>query len=165
MRTLITSFLFALSIASCNGQTNQAVKDQQDAYKALEDMTKKGLKPTTEGGYTMTAFIDGKPWTATGMYPIAMTSRIIGIYKDGQISFPVPNMTAGTKRTFSDHYAVDFSPVGSPDFWGGRAGEIEITKVADGWAEGKFFFTATKRGSDKKIEVTHAFFRVAVKNK
>ncbi len=46
--------------------------------------------------------------------------------------------------------------------WGGRTGEMEITKVKDDWAEGTFYFTATASGTNKKIEVTEGFFRIKI---
>ena len=164
MRTLIAFFMVIITITSCNGQSNKTVKDQQDAYKVLEDMKAKGLNPTTDGGWTMTATIDGKPWKASGIYTLSLSERITALYKDSKISLPVPNFEVGSRINFKNS-AVDFSPVGNPDFWGGHSGEMEVTKVENGWAEGKFFFTATIRSSDKKMEITNGFFRVPVKNK
>lgn len=165
MRTLILLFAAALLAGSCHGQSSKAVKDQQDAYKVLEDMKAKGLNPTTEGGWTMTADIDGKPWKATGIYNLAMSDRITAIYKDSKISLPVPALEVGYKSKFGDGNAVDFSPVGDANFWGGRSGEMLVTKVGGGWLEGTFFFTAKLRGTDKKMEVTNGFFRVSSKTR
>lgn len=158
--------LFAMfTITVCKGQSNKALKDQQDVYKSLEDMKAKGLYPSTEGGWTMTALIDGKPWKATGVYSPALSSRITGVYKESKISMPDPaRLTAGLKINFGEHNVVDFSPVDNPDFWGSRSGQMEITKVTGDWAEGKFSFTATMRGSNQKIEVTNGFFRISSKN-
>src|ERR1700754_1675996 len=164
MRPLIVPLAAALTITSCNGQSNKAVKDQQAAYKVLEDMKANGLNPTTDGGWTMTATIDGTPWKASSIYNLELSARITALYKDSKISLPVPNFKVGDKTNFQNS-AVDFSPVGNPDFWGGHSGGMEVTKVENGWAEGKFFFTATMRNSSKKIEVTNGFFRVPVKNK
>ena len=51
----------AACITSCNGQSG-AIDDQKKVYKALGEMVARGMVPTTEGGSTMTAAIDGKPW-------------------------------------------------------------------------------------------------------
>lgn len=37
---------------------------------------------------------------------------------------------------------------------------MELTKVDDNMAEGKFYFTATGFQSDKTVEVTDGFFRI-----
>ena len=156
----------ALAITACNGQSG-AVKDQQAANKALEEMKAKGMIPTTDGGWTLTATVDGKPWKAQALYSPIDAGRIVGFDRDGKISLPYPStsLVVGYKSTFGEHNAVDFSPVGAPDFWSAHTGEMEITKVSDGWIEGKFYFTATLRGTDKKSEVANGFFRVAKKGR
>lgn len=162
MRTLIALIIVFTTINSCSGQSG-AVKDQQAAFKELEAMKAKGLVPTSEGGASMTCQIDGKPWKASSVYPINFSERINGNFKETYISFPVPDLRAGGKHKFSDHFVVDFNPENDLDFWGGRICEIEITKVADGWVEGKFFFTATVLETNKKMEITDGYFRVPLK--
>jgi len=46
--------------------------------------------------------------------------------------------------------------------WGGRKGEMEITKVDDKWVEGEFYFTAIASETDKTMEVTEGFFRISI---
>jgi predicted small secreted protein len=165
MRTLLTLLITALVISSCNGQSG-AVKDQQGAYKVLEDMKKKGLQPASDGGWTMTCLIDGKPWRADGLYPPAMTSRIQGVNGDSYLSFDDPgSYHVGQKQDLSTHAAEFNPPNAGNELWGGHSGEMEITKVANGWVEGKFHLTATVRNTNKKMEVTDGFFRFAVKTR
>jgi hypothetical protein len=38
--------------------------------------------------------------------------------------------------------------------------QMEITKVDNNWAEGKFYFTGSR--SDKTVEVTDGFFRISL---
>jgi hypothetical protein len=45
---------------------------------------------------------------------------------------------------------------------GGRKGEMEITKVDDNWAEGKFSFTGSASSTTKTVEVTDGFFRISM---
>jgi hypothetical protein len=39
---------------------------------------------------------------------------------------------------------------------------MEITKVADNWAEGSFNFTAVCSSSDKTVKITDGFFRIQI---
>ena len=162
MKTLIAILIASAMISSCNGQSSKAIKDQQDAYKVLDDAEKKATNATSEGGWTMTCLIDGQSWKASGIMTPSQTGRIVGKYKDGKISLPLPPYEVGHKTNF-ENSAVDFSPVGAPDFWGGHSGEMEVTRVQGGWAEGKFHFTAKLMKSDKKIEVTDGFYRIKIK--
>ena len=47
--------------------------------------------------------------------------------------------------------------------WTASKGEMELTKVDDNLAEGKFYFTAKGFQSYKTIEVTDGFFRILFK--
>jgi hypothetical protein len=167
MRTLFTLLIAIFAITIGNGQSGNAVKDQQAANKALEEMKAKGMIPTTEGGWTLTATVDGKPWKAQALYSPNDAGRIVGFDRDGKISLPYPgaSLEVGYKSTFGEDNAVDFSPIGASDFWSAHTGQMEITKVSGGWIEGKFFFTAALRGTNKKSEVTNGFFRISTKNR
>ena len=162
MKQLITLLLAIMIISSCHGQSG-AVKDQQSAYKVLEDLKKKNMQPATDEGWTMTCLIDGKPWKATALYMPTAMGRIGGENGTSHVSLYDPgNYQVGYKKDFATS-AVEFDPPGSKDIWGGHAGEMEITKVANGWVEGKFHFTATGMTTHGKIEVTNGFFRFATK--
>ena len=164
MRTLIIALAIALTAISCNGQSG-AVKDQQSAYKKLDEMKKKGTYPTTSDGWTMTCLVDGQAWKATEIFDPAGYGRIVGNYKESKIGLPDPEQYEVGKKTDFSRSAVDFDPLGSTGFWGGHSGEMEITKVGPEWVEGKFHFTAKLMNSSKTMEITNGFFRIPLKNK
>jgi hypothetical protein len=162
MKTLFALLIASLVLTSCNGQSS-AVKDQQGAYKVLADMKKKGAIPASDNGYTMTCLIDGKPWKANVLYPTAMVSRILGENGESRISLDDPgNYEVGYKMDISTHAAEFNPPNAGNELWGGHSGEVEITKAGNGWVEGKFHFTATVMNTNKKMEITNGFFRVAL---
>jgi len=164
MKSLFALLIATFVLTSCNGQSG-AVKDQQSAYKKLDEMKKKGTFPTTSDGWTMTCLVDGQPWKATEIVDPPGYGRIVGNYKESKISLPDPERyEVGDKTDFS-RSAVDFDPLGSTGFWGGHSGEMEITKVGSEWVEGKFHFTAKLMNSSKTMEITNGFFRIPLKNK
>jgi hypothetical protein len=110
----------------------------------------------------MTAKIGGKDWSASSIISPEAAGRIVGD-EDGQsISLPYDrrNMVPGDKTTFSHDNAVDLITNDDVGLWGGYKGEMEITKVDENWAEGKFFFTGSSDA--KTIEVTEGFFRISM---
>ena len=151
------SLLIAAALASCSNATEQA-KQVQSAIK--KDMP--GAVPTTATGYMMNAKLDGKDWSATSMMPPDVAGRIIGYNNGEYIGLPYDSrrLVVGTKGVFGEDNAVDLATNDEESIWGGRKGEMEITKVGDGWAEGKFFFTAASSRSGKTVEVTKGFFRI-----
>jgi hypothetical protein len=159
MRTLLIALAASIVISSCNGQSG-AVKDQAGVYKQLDDMKAKFTYPSTADGWTMTCLINGQPFKASSIIDPPDAGRITGQYKDGKIALPISSICEVGQKTDFSNSAVDFSPVGSPDFWGGHSGEMEITKVGNGWVEGKFHFTAKLMNSDKTMEITSGFFRI-----
>ena len=68
----------------------------------------------------------------------------------------------GKKIVFGENEAVDLATSDDIGLWGGRKGEMEITKVDGDWAEGKFYFTGSSSRSKKTIEVTDGFFRISL---
>lgn len=66
------------------------------------------------------------------------------------------------KIAFGEDNAVDLSTNDHEGMWGGRKGEMEITKVDNNWAEGKFYFTASSSSANNTIEVTDGFFRIPI---
>ncbi|MEO6128554.1 MAG: hypothetical protein ABIP30_09435 [Ferruginibacter sp.] len=125
---------------------------------------KPGNMQATEGGWMMTAKLNGKDWKASSLMPPAAASRIIGYYQDEYIGLPYNKqyLVAGKKIALGEDEAVDISFTGI-----GLAitknGEMEITKMNENWAEGKFHFTATISGTDKLVEVTEGSFRIKIK--
>ena len=167
MNKLITLAFATLALAACNGQSN-TLNDQQKVYKALDEMVARGMVATTEGGYTMTATLNGKPWKAQAIFPPAMSGQILGRYEESTIALPYwDQYKAGSKNNFSSPgRGVSFVAPGSDDLWSANVGEMEITKVTPDWMEGRFYFTATsKDDANKKIEVTNGFFRISTKKR
>lgn len=115
----------------------------------------------------MNAKLDGKYWSATSMMPPDVAGRIIGYNNGEYIGLPYDSrrLAVGKKDVFGEDNAVDLATNGKESIWGGRKGEMEITKVSNGWAEGKFFFTAVGSRSGKTMEVTEGFFRIPIANR
>jgi len=151
------SLLMAAVLASCGGNGTEQAKQTQSAIKSSVP----GAVPTTATGYMMNAKLDGKYWSATSMMPPDAAGRIIGYNNGEYIGLPYNSrrLEVGKKEVFGEDNAVDLATNDKESIWGGRKGEMEITKVGDGWAEGKFFFTAVSR-SGKTMEVTEGFFRI-----
>lgn len=155
-------------LSSCgNSSQNKEVNDAKETASVLKQMQPGGI-PATAGGWTMTAKIGGKDWSANSLMPLEATGRIIGDNNGVSISLPYDRreMTLGYKNKFSNHNAVDIFTNDEVAIWGGYAGEMEITKVDGDWVEGKFAVTgSTSSSSDKKLEVTDGFFRISIAGK
>ena len=148
---------------SCGSSTqNKAIEDQKLAQKIIE-ASEPGRIPAKEGGWTMTAKIDGKEWSASSFFQIDFQDRIHGFYKEESISLPYDKrqMKAGGKIIFGDDHVALLFP-NDDAIWDGRKGEMEITKVENDWAEGRFFFTAITSTTAKTKEVTDGFFRISL---
>ena len=164
MKKIIIILFGAAFIVSCNSKkNNSAVSDAKEVQKQLTEM-RPGSIPTTDGGWTMTAKINGKPWKATSMYDPESAGRIVGDNNGEGFGLPFDrrDMVVGNKTTFSHDNAVDLSTFEGEnmEFWGGYKGEMEITKVDAKSAEGRFVVTGTMTDSDKKVEITDGFFRI-----
>lgn len=163
------SFLFialCFTLFSCNNTQNDAVKQAQSIEEAVKQNTP-GSIPTTNEGYTMTAKIDGKEWKATGIIPPDKVGLIFGENNGESISLPYydrRSFLAVPKKKFTDGgSSTDLRLNDDIAIYSGTKGEMEITKVDDNMAEGKFYFTATGLFSDKTKEVTDGFFRIVWK--
>lgn len=154
------SILFIAAILSSCGNSDQAKAVEQ--AKQIQSAIQPGTTATTADGYMMTAKLDGKEWNAASMMPPDAASRIIGYSGEEYIGLPYDKryLSEGYKITFTENQAADLSTNDDPGMYGGRKGEMEITKVGDNWVEGKFYFTGTTHSSDKKVEVTDGFFRI-----
>lgn len=166
MKQTLLIFIIAGMLYSCgNSEQNKTVSDAKNLQKELSSMQPGGI-PTTEGGWTMKAKIDGKEWVASSIISPEAAGRIAGEGNDKSISLPYNrrSMVVGNKTEFSHDNAVDLFTNDDVGLWGGYSGEMEITKVDDKWAEGKFFLTGSS--DSKTIEVTDGFFRISIlKNK
>jgi hypothetical protein len=145
-------------------------KQQQDAEKLMEQIqtTVKANSPgtiaTSENGYYMKAKIDGKEWIASAMFPVdnSDSRRIQGENNGEMIGFYcwMRGLEPGKKIEFSEDHAADLYTNDDVGIWGGRKGEITITKIDDQVLEGQFHFTASTSRSTKTLEVTDGIFRV-----
>jgi hypothetical protein len=149
-------------VSSCNSQ--QTARQQAIAEKNAIEAARPGTIPSKSGGWTMSAKIDGKDFTASSLMPPAAAGRIIGYYKSAYIGLPYDRryLVVGKKISFGESNAVDLSVPDDDNFYAGRAGEMEITRVSSDWIEGVFHFTATSHGSSKTFNITDGFFRIAV---
>jgi len=164
MKKIILLFSITTMLFSCgSSDQTKTVNDVKQAQTVIEAM-QSGHIPAKEGGWTMTAKMNGKEWVASSFMSPEVADRIIGYYKEESISFPYDrsDMAVGKKIKFGETHAVDLFTNDDVAIWGGRKGEMEITKVDNGWVEGKFFFTATAGSTDKTIEVTDGFFRISI---
>jgi hypothetical protein len=165
-QTIITSAISLLIIAmlpSC-GQSDQskAVEHSKQVQAAIKE-NRPGTVATINGGYAMKAKLDGKDWEAASMMPPDEAGRIIGYHNGDYIGLPYDrgDLVVGRKIALGEDNAVDIS-LNNGCLWEGTKGEMEITKLDDKLAEGKFFFTTRCIGSGKTLEVTDGFFRIAL---
>jgi hypothetical protein len=163
-KTLIPLILVAVFSSCGNNEQDKVVSDAKEVQAAITEM-RPGTIPTSDGGWSMKAKINGKEWVATSIMSPEAAGRIIGYYNDEYISLPYDRreMVVGYKNTFSENNAVDIFTSDEVGLWGGRKGEMEITKVDENWAEGKFFVTGTSSGTDKTVEITEGTFRISMK--
>lgn len=152
--------------SSCGSGQSGALEKAEQVQAAITEI-RPGTIPAKEGGWSMKAKINGKNWMATSIMPPEAAGRIVGYYKDEYIGLPYNSrdMVVGKKITFSEDDAADLATNDDVGLWGGRKGEMEITKVDQNWAEGKFFFTGSTTSSAKTIEVTEGFFRISFTKK
>jgi len=166
MKQTFLIVIVATMLSSCgNSEQDKAINDAKQVASELKKM-KPGEISTAEGGWTMTAKMNGKEWKAISIFPPDQAGRIVG--NDGSertIGLPYDRrkMVVGKKEVFSHDNAVDLMlPEDEGSILGGYKGEMEITKADDNWAEGKFYFTGSSESSDKVVEVTDGFFRISL---
>ncbi len=151
-------------LTSCgNNEQTQAMEDGKKMVSALKEMQPGGIA-TSADGWTMTAKFNGKPWSANSLMSPEVAGRIVGENNGESISLPYDRrgMVVGKKTKFSQNNAVDLMTNDEVALWGGYAGEMEITKVDAGWAEGKFYVTGSSDSPTKQMEVTDGFFRISL---
>lgn len=170
MKQTIFKLSFSLIIttlfSSCGNSQSGAVEKAKQVQSAIKE-NRPGTISTKENGWTMKAKINGKDWVAASMMPLEAAGRIIGYYDKEYIGLPYDNrdLVVGKKIIFSEDDATDLATNDDVGLWGGRKGEMEITKVDDNWAEGKFYFTGSTSRSNKTVEVTDGFFRISLAKK
>ena len=158
--------ILMISFCSCGSGESKAVQDAKKTQDVLKEM-EPGGNATSNNGWQMTAKLNGKDWAASYLLSPGATDRIMGKNSEGSISLPYDRryLVAGKKIKISHENAVDLTTDDEVALWGGYEGEMEITKVDNNWAEGRFFFTATANNTEKKVEVTDGFFRISLGNK
>lgn len=165
MKNNILILLSTAILLSCgSNKTDKTVTDAKGLEKEIKAMQPGGI-PTTQGGWTMTAKINGKEWSANSIISPDAAGRIAGDNGTIAISLPYDRryILVGEKTTFSNNNAVDLIlPSDDGGILGGYSGEMEITKVNNEWAEGIFHFTASDTGTIKEKEVTDGFFRISM---
>ncbi len=159
--TILAAFTFMTM--SCSNSSSQAPKKAKELQTAIKDMMP-GSIATSADGYTMKAKINGKQWTADSMMPAVAAGRIVGYHNGEYIGLPfdIRDMVVGNKITFGEDNATDLMTNDVVGMWGGRKGEMEITKVDDKYAEGTFYFTGSTSSTNKTMDVTEGFFRVPI---
>lgn len=163
MKSLLILMTWAFIITSCNSNQSKA----KNLTNQIQSITKNsaGTVLTSETGYSMSAKINGKEWTANAMYPTNTddSKRIMAENNGVSIGFTLgidwQNMAPGNERKFTGNNVADVSTNDEVGTWDGNKGEVIITKVENGWAEGTFHFTATSFNSDKTLQVTDGKFR------
>jgi hypothetical protein len=164
MKLSFLSLALLLIISACNGQSG-AREEALKVKKAIDDAPRPGTMPTTTGGWTMTAKVDGKAWTAGSIMPPAAAGRIIGYFgKTNYIGLPAFEKRyakVGGKKDFSKEQGVDMLREGDGgSVYQNSTGSIEITKMNGDWVEGTFHFILSTTDGSKKVTVTDGFFRV-----
>ncbi|MCE7065100.1 hypothetical protein [Dyadobacter sp. CY326] len=145
-----------LTMSACNGQSS-AYEEAKKTEAAIKDAPRPGTVKTTSGGWTMTAKVNGKQWTATSIMPPAAAGTIVG-YVGGEsylmmYSFEKRSAKVGRQAKLGDGYSVDYWINDGP-VYSKYKGIMEITAINGDWVEGKFQFTAPG------LTVTDGFYRV-----
>jgi hypothetical protein len=162
-RSISVSVLMVAALLSACGKSEQgtALEQAKQVQGAIKDIMP-GTIATSATGYAMKAKLNGKDWVAASMMPQEAAGRIIG-YKNGEyIGLPYDRryLVEGKKIKFGENQAVDLATNDDVGIWGGRKGEMQITKVDETSAEGTFFFTASASSTTKTVEVTDGSFRI-----
>ena len=164
MKQTLSILIMSAILSSCgNSDQSKAIEQAKQVQSEIKKM-RPGTIATKEDGWSMKAKINGKDWVAASIMSPDAAGRIIGYYNDEYIGLPYDRryFVVGKKITFGENNAVDLATNDDVGMWGGRKGEMEITKVDDNWAEGKFFFTGSTSSSNKTVEVTDGFFRISL---
>jgi hypothetical protein len=158
MKKNISILIIAIFFYSC-GSNSQTKAIEKTA--AVKDAIKPGTVGTTASGYTMNAKINGSNWVASFVMPPAVAGRIVGYHDKDYIGlhYSKTDMAVGKKITIDEDNAVDLL-LNDGCLYTSPKGVIEITKVDEQWAEGKFFFTTACNNKNKIVEVKDGFFRI-----
>lgn len=158
MKKSASILIIIIMLFSCgNKKTTEQVNNSQSVIEKASQET----QATTNNDYLMKANIDGKHWQSTSIAPVEVSGRIVGYYNGQYIGLPYNKsyLVAGKIIIINQDEAADlFLKDGCS--YPITNGQMVITKVADNWAEGKFFFTTTCISTNKVVKVTDGFFRI-----
>jgi hypothetical protein len=139
-------------------QTAAAIQDAMASYGPP-------MVDTSDGGYTLQAVVDGKPWKATGMMEINASNEhfIRGTGDQIQLDFYIDreHPYLGKERPLGEGHSADLM-IGDGS-WHAIDGSYTIDKADPALIEGRFHFTAQKFQSSETVEVTDGTFRVVPK--
>jgi len=154
--------VFALLINACGNSDRSKAIAHADQIKSAVKTNRPGTVATTASGYTMTATLNGDHWEASSMMPPEPAGRIVGYVADEYMGLPYDNrdIVLGKKQELGPDNAVDINFEDLPGLWFTTTGQIEITRVSDGWAEGKFSVTLKSAQDNKSVNITDGFFRI-----
>jgi hypothetical protein len=156
--------LLVCFVLACQSQQQKEASKIMDQVQSTVKKNTPGFIPTSENGYWMKASIDGKEWTATGMFPNdeSDSRRIQGENNGEAIGFYLwmRGLENGKHLAFSESNVADLMLNDEIAFWGGSKGEVVITKIDDISIEGSFHFTASSTRSAKTFEVTNGLFHI-----
>ena len=113
MKKFLAIFIMAAMLSSCGNSTqNKTQSNAQQLADGIEKMDPDGI-PTTAGGWTMTAKINGRNWRASSIMPLEATGRIIGDFNGAGFGFPYDKreMVVGNKEIFGEHNNVQISTI------------------------------------------------------
>ena len=162
--SIAVALLFS-GYAQAQGSPQQQAQQQLGKIQATMKANRPGTVATSATGYTMRAKVNSKSWVAEAMMPPKLAGRIVGYYGKEYIGLPYDKNNkspkVGPKTTFNEGRAADLATneTAGGGIWGGRKGEMVITKVTPQWVEATFFFTATSARSPQIKEVTEGFLR------
>lgn len=163
LKSAIVLFTATVFISCGGSEQSGAFEQAKETREAIQQNMPGGI-PVSTNGYAMRAKINGQDWEAATVMPVDAAGRIIGDSKGELIGLPLyggkEKLVQGHKTTFSEEQVVDLMTNDDIGMWGGNIGEMEITKIDEHFAEGKFYFTARSRRSEKKMEVTKGYFRI-----
>jgi len=160
MKKSVAIFIAIIVIFSC-GNNNKTLEEAKNVQSTIEQISTD--TETIGNGYLMKAEINGKNWQSTSMLSAQTSGRISGDFEGQYIGLPYNDeyLVEGKKIVISEDEAADIYLKDGCSFLITN-GEMKITKVGDGFAEGTFYFTTVCDITKKTLIVTDGFFRIQI---
>lgn len=154
------------ALAGCHGPAqDQAGQTAEAVQKAVQAHRPGEVATSSDGGYSLQATVDGRPWKATDMMEINASNDnfIRGTGGDVQLGFYIDteHPYLGKQRPLGEGHSADLTVGGGS--WHAIGGGYTIDKAEPALIEGRFHFTARKFQSDQTLEVTDGAFRAVPK--